>query len=64
MIVWAERRPSHCASEHRLAGGKMLVGWLTCSSAYPALGHRTWLCGHLVEDRECGLMILHPPHRP
>jgi hypothetical protein len=40
----------------------MLIGWLPCRCGYPALGHRTFLCLHVVDERECGLMIYVPPH--
>jgi hypothetical protein len=64
MIVWAERRPSRCPAGHRLKAGVVLIGWLGCSCQYPALGHRTWLCCYIVTDRECGLTVYAPPHRP
>jgi hypothetical protein len=64
MTVWAERRPSHCPAGHRLGPGRVLIGWLGCRCPYPALGHRTWLCCYIVNDRKCGLMVYHPAHRP
>jgi hypothetical protein len=62
MIVWAERSPSHCPLGHRFERGKVLVGWRGCLCTYPDLGHRTWLCLHVVDGRECGLIIYVPTH--
>jgi hypothetical protein len=64
MTVWAERRPGHCPAGHQLRAGKILVGWVSCRCSLPAMGHRTYLCQHLVDGRECGLLVHSPPHNP
>jgi hypothetical protein len=63
MTVWAERRPTHCPAGHGFKPGKVLVGFVACRCAFPALGHRTYLCLHLENGHECGLVILIPNHR-
>ena len=62
MTVWAERRPSNCPAGRRFQASKVLVGWAPCRCSYPALGHRTWLCTHVVDGQDCGLVIFVPTH--
>jgi hypothetical protein len=54
MIVWPERRPTHCPAGHQFKPGKVLVSWLTCRCQYPAFGHRTWLCRHVLTVGSAG----------
>jgi hypothetical protein len=64
LIVWAERRPTHCPADHLFEPYKVVVSWWACRWPYPAVGHRTWTCLHEVAGHECGLIIYRPPHRP
>ena len=60
--------PAACPAGHYTMPGRVLVGWLTCTSCVSVheagvLGHVTVSCRADVGGRECGLVTYDPaPH--